>query len=360
MKTHSLYLLFLLGCSSAFSQNPRLIAVSGLVLELTEGGQKAVPGVTVSVAGQDYDITDQEGRFMLHLSAEKNEAIVVLEGCPYPMVSPFGGKIYLPPSGELQIRVCGQENQKLRRDIDALENKVKNLESKRKLSERQLSGLHKAMLDTILHYQEALHQLNSTVVEYESSLRERESMVAALEEKLASVEQELFLALEEKYLRQKELMDAISTGLEQYTDQVKNLRDMLLPERISHYFLNEGARRQLYLAINKYNEARAYILNNHQSQVEGVGHYWASPGLARQLEETYRYILEEVHQKAVYPMEFSVNENLKLYLSGQLGRSRAAREAEKGAASAMAELSPRLETLEKKCADMIRQLSISL
>ncbi|MCB0572481.1 MAG: hypothetical protein KDC66_22085, partial [Phaeodactylibacter sp.] len=148
----SLLLVFFC-CTSSFSQGPRLIAVSGRVLELVEGGQKGVPGVTVSVSGQDYDITGEDGRFLLHLSSDRNEATVVLEGCPYPMVSPYGGKIFIPPSGELQIRVCGQQNQRLREQIDGLAQKVKKLESQNKLSDRQLSGMHETLLDTILFYE---------------------------------------------------------------------------------------------------------------------------------------------------------------------------------------------------------------
>ncbi|HQU60407.1 MAG TPA: hypothetical protein PLU64_14480, partial [Saprospiraceae bacterium] len=355
-----LYLLLMLSCFPVFSQSSGLIAISGKVVELVDGGQKGVPGVTVSVADQDYDITDKEGRFLLHLKSEKSEAIVALEGCPYPIVSPYGGKIFIPPSGELQIRVCGQENKKLRQQIDALEHKVEGLESQHKLSQRQLSKMHEALLDTILYYEAVIHSLSNTVEEYESSLQERQNRITALENKVNGLEQELFVALEKKYLRQKELYEAISGGLEEYTDQVKNLRDMLLPERISFYFLNEGAREQLYTTINNYNEARSFILNNHEGHVEAAAHYWAGPGISKQLNETYQYLLEDVHNEVVYPIEFSVNENLKLFLSRQLGRSRATAEARKGAEAAMSQLSPRIEILEKKCADMIQQLNTSL
>jgi len=357
MKNLLPFLLFL--CTQAIGQ-PQPIMVMGKVVEVTDEGPVGLPNVTVRVPGESEDVTKTDGSFILYLPPDQESIFISLENCPHPMVSPYAGRVNIPPSGFLNIKVCAAENKKLRAKIDGLNTKIQKLERQRLLSKRQLAEMHQTLLDTILHFETQINLLNEEVADQGGQLAEKQGRVNELEQKVAVLEDRLFLALEEKYQRQKAVFDEVSASLEQYVDQAKNLRDAFRPTQIRSYFSTAAARERLYGSIEKYNDARKAILDNRENLVAGVANYWEAYQLADELEETFDYLLQEVHEEGVYPMEFAVNDNLKQALTRQLSNSKARKAAMAGAEDAIPNLSPKITELENKTEQIVSKLRNNL
>ena len=357
-KPHFLYsFLFLFFHLFIYGQ---AVEVTGRIIEITDGVAKGISGVKISVSGESYDITGPDGKFTLFVSAGREYVKVTLENCPYPVVSPEGNKIYIPPFEPLKIQVCAAANKKLQEKIKKLDGQLDGLRRQRRHTARQLERMRQAMLDTIVFYEKQVRALQNEVAERDETISQKQKEIEGLEKKVEDLERQLFVALENKYLKQKEQFDAISGSLGEYIDQAKNLRDMLRPERVKQYFTaNEGARKELYKVIENYNEARNAIVRDHEQQVVGVGNYWAEIGLADELESLFDFLLDEVHKEGIYPMEFSVNDKLKQYLTGNRSKS-LRKSAEEGASEGFGKLAPLLEALEVRAERLIYRLKTEM
>lgn len=338
-------------------------ALQGKIVELGENRATGVPGVEVSVLGYDDDITDQQGAFLLHLPDNWQQTTVTLKNSALRIIRPAMGEVALPAPQGLEIQVCGAEKKRLLKKVDALESEVKKLRKDRSLSQQQIARLHGQMLDTILHYERELEvkEADLAKAKADSGAKSAEiealsKTVADLEEQVGKLERQLQAALEEKFRQQKKQLDQVSAALEDYADQVKNLRDMLLPERLGPYFLNEGARAKLYAAIEKYNAARTAMLEGQEGWQAGIAHYWEDEGLPDQFASTCRYLLDEVHDQGVYPMEFSVMDPLKQFLGRQSNRIRAEKQAKEASQAAMPSLDAKIPVLEAKIKDLLALL----
>ena len=336
------------------------IVVKGIVVEVSDGKKKPVPNIKVKVVGESEDVTKTDGSFTLFFPPDKEYISISLEGCPHPIVSPYAERVNIPPDEFLEIKVCAQENKKLREKINALNEKIKKIERQRKLNKRQLAAMHQTLLDTILHFESRINNLKKEVTEKDEEINLKNEKIYYLENEVEELQRQLSVALEEKYLRQKEIFDQISAALNQYIDQVKNLRDDMRPTQVKSYFVNPAARERLYETINKYNAARQEIIQHREKHLVGVSNYWEKFELADELEETYRYLLNEVHQNGVYPMEFAVNDNLKKSLTRQLSSSRAKKAATAGAEAAVPTLNPMIAVLEERVDDIIFKLKTNL
>jgi DNA repair exonuclease SbcCD ATPase subunit len=339
-----------------FSQKSSSIELRGAVIEVSEGDSKGVAGVTVSVAGQDYDITDEQGNFSMFIQPTEDFIILTLENCPYPMIDPRSGQISMPPPGNLQVRVCALENDKLRAKIDGLNNRIGKLERERQLSKRQLEYMHRTLLDTILFYEKQVQNLNETLDEKNAELAEKQHQIASLERKVALLEQQLFEALEEKYLRQQQTLKSVAGDLNAYRSRLKDVQHEL--PRLSNCFLHPDGCENFYSAIRKYSEARNKIDETHSANVESVGHYWDSRALSGQLEETYSYILKTIHEPIMFGMlNEQVLDPLKEYSTKKKGRIAAQKETERGAGAVQQSLAPMVIELDKKIDEILKLLT---
>ena len=336
------------------------IMVKGIVVEVTDGKKKPVPNIKVKVAGESEDVTKTDGSFTLYFPPDREYISISLEGCPYPIVSPYAERVNIPPDEFLEIKVCANENKKLRGKINSLNDKIENLERQRVLSKRQLAAMHQILLDTILHFESRITSLENDLDKKGEQLKEKNEQIILLENQVSDLEEQLSVALEEKYLKQKEVFDQISTALNQYIDQAKNLRDDMRPVQVKSYFSSPAARERLYESIEKYNAARREILDNQKNHEASISNYWEAYELADELEETYNYLLKNVHDEGIYPMEFAVNDNLKQALTRQISSSKAKKAAEAGANEAVPKLNPMISVLEEKSSDIILKLKNNL
>lgn len=336
------------------------IIVKGIVVEVTEGRKRPISNIKVVVPGESEDVTKADGSFTLYFPPDKEYISINLEGCPHPIISPYAERVNIPPNDFLEIKVCANENKRLRGKVNSLNDKVRKLERQRILNKRQLAAMHQLLLDTIIHFEARINAMEGELTEKETLLEERNIQITALEEEVANLEIQLADALEEKYLRQQEVYGKISAALNQYIDQSKNLRDQMRPVQVKSYFSSRPARDRLYESIEKYNGARREVLDHYEEHVLAVANYWEAYELADELESVYQYLLKTVHEEGVYPMEFVVNDHLKKALTRQLSSSKARKAAEAGANESIPKLNPLIDELEEKAKTVVKKLSNNL
>lgn len=345
------------------AQQTPVIEVRGRVVEMINGKAVGVPKVTVYITDVDYDITEPDGSFTVHSKAtnQKFVKLTLTNGLDNrEMLAPIGGVVNIPPSNNIEVMLCSQQNTALKSKVTALNTKVKSLQAKYNLSARQVQHLQKEMLDTVLFYEARIQEIQMVNAQQNAAsnakIQEKDKLIKRLEADLARTMQQLVDAKDAQFLEKQTHFQSISATLRQYLDALHNLRDMLLPDRVATYFINQAAVPALNKKIDAYNLARDGLLAKQDAHLTAVQHYWADPSVKTQLEATYTYILTEVHDKTVYPAEFTVVDILKKYTTRKLGRQEAQKKAVEATKEPFSRVTVLLPTLEEKITNTINNL----
>ena len=360
--TYLLLSLMVLANQMLVAQQTPVIEVRGRVIEMVNGKAVGIPKVTVSISNTDADITAADGSFTLYSKSgnQKFVRIAVTGMDNRQLLAPIEGLINIPPSTNIEVLLCSQQNEALKTKVAELNIKVKALQSKYNLSARQVQVLQREMVDTILFYEQRIQEIQALSTQQnaasKSEIQEKDKIIKRLEADLRQTMQQLLAAKDEQFLQKQTHFKSISTVFRQYLDALYNMRDMLLPDRVSTYFINEAAINELGKKINAYNAARDVLLAHQDAHITAVQHYWKDPSVKEQVEATYRYILTEVHDNTVYPAEFTVNETIKKYLTKKLGRQEAQKKATQAAKEPCSRITVLLPILEEKINTTINSL----
>jgi hypothetical protein len=362
MKRALILCLALAASLFASAQGSRYL--NGRVVELIDGGERVVSKMTVSIENFHYDITDADGNFKLALPSDREFVTIVLEPANLKILSPYLGLTNLPPDEPFRILVCGAENRRLQARVDELNRRVARAEKEKQLGRRQIASLHKALLDTVLHFEHALIELDrrfrDAALEQSAALKLRDERIRELEDSVRILVQAVSTALEEKFLRQKQVYDGLSAELLAYADRLKEIADRASAEQLPMFFRSEDLSNELNRTILRYNEARAAVLGHHKGHVLAVRQYWSDPALATELEATYRYLFDRVHQTGILPLDSQVFNCVRLYESRQLGRPQAEKKARQAAGELLPELNVAIGELETKITRILQALSSSI
>jgi hypothetical protein len=351
------------------AQQTPVIEVRGRVVEMINGKAVGIPKVTVSISNTDSDITEADGSFTLYSKSgnQKFVRIAVTSMDNRQLLAPIEGLINIPPSTNIEVLLCSQQNEVLKTKVSELNTKVKALQSKYSLSARQVQILQREMVDTILFYEQRIQEVQALSAQQnaasKSEIQEKDKIIKRLEADLRQTMQQLLAAKDEQFLQKQTHFKSISTTFRQYLDALYNMRDMLLPDRVSTYFINEAAINELGKKINAYNAARDALLAHQDAHITAVQHYWkdsreggTGSSVKEQVEATYTYILTDVHDRTVYPAEFTVNETIKKYTTRQLGRQEAQKKATQAAKEPCSRITVLLPILEEKINNTINSL----
>ena len=357
-----LFILLVLITHILAAQQHSDIEVHGRVVEKVDGKIIGIPKVSLTLNGIDYEISEPDGSFTLHanLSNQKFVRLSITDIDNRQLISPMEGVVEIPPSKNVEILLCSQQNQALKTKVVELNNKVKSLQAKYNLSVRQVLNLQKELLDTIMFYEQRIQLLraeaNQHSVASKSVVQEKDKIIRKLELELQQTMQQLIEAKDERFLQKQKHFQSISAGFRQYLDALYNLKDMLLPERVSHYFINPESINKFNGKVESYNSARDIVLTQQDANLTAVQHYWNDPSVKQQLAATYNYILKEVHDNTVYPVEFTVNEAIKKYTTGKLGRQEAQKKATQESKEPYSRLVVMIPILEEKITLCINNL----
>lgn len=367
MKQKNLLILSFFFLLPALSRAQNVRELVGRVVEIRDGQAVGVAKITVSIVDFDYDVTDAEGYFKLPLPPDRDHVSIVLENTPSKMVSPYSGVVNLPPERNFQIVVCGEENRRLAEKVSKLNSDIKKLEKAKKLSSMQLQAMHHALLDTIIHFEKQIGGLKQTLQEsgeenaaLAAELAARDERIRALEESERNLVAALSEALKEKFLHQKKYFDGVSADLTAYLDRLKELRDRCTPSQLPYPFRSPQASEQLGKKINEYNEVRNAIMKNHHLNHLGVQEYWDNPDVAEHLEATYSYLLKEVHEGLVMPIDERVFGQVREVAAHRVGAGRAQKNAEAAAKELLPDLNRSIEVLEMRIQQTISLLATNI
>ncbi len=355
MKTHFLSFIYLLFINLPIINiaQPKMV-LKGRVFEMVKGKPIGISNVSVYIQDVNYDITNERGEFTIPFSTDKNFVFINFDkNFNRQLISPHLGRIDLPVSNSLDVIVCGQENKRLREEVDKLNKKVKSFQVKYQLSEKKASETYEDMLDTILHYEQRIQALDAQKekiqVQSNAEIQRLQTEIDRLKSVEESLLKQLLEAKDEYFLKKQAYLLQITADLRQYLDALQNLQMMVMPDRISQYFVyNDAAAKRLSDKIEAYNTARDAILKNQDANLSAARHYWEDPSVANQLEETYRFLLNDVHLRHILPMELTVVEALKKFQLNELGRQQAQKKAEKASNEAYPMLKTTIPILEEK------------
>ncbi len=353
--------------SDIFCQDGPPKFLTGRVVAIRDGAAVGIPDVKVAIREYDSDITDKEGNFRLPLPPDRDFISIELTNTVAQMISPYSGIVNLPPGEDFQVLVCEQKNQRLLEQVEQLNKRIRGHEKERQLNARQLAAMHRVLLDTVIHFEHIMLEKEAKIAEIEKEngemteeLRQKKDEIAELRQSVKRLMDQLADALEEKYLRQKKVFDEVSATLNDYADKAKNLRDNLHPDLIAGYFLpqNEPMRQHLYQKEEQYNAAYAQVVGLEQAHIEAVGHYWEKAALAHGAIDTYAFLLKELHGKGIYPLDTSVNGNLRRWIIKDLSRGKASKAAEEAVGESAARLDSQIAEFEKMKDDLILNLKL--
>ncbi len=331
-----------------FCQKPTMRDLSGRVVELVNGKPVGVEHIEVSVENVHRDFTRQDGSFKLKIPQDRDYITIVLKGTPHKMITPMAGLVNMPPDRDLQVIICGAQNRKLLQEVERLNSRISTLEKENALSKRQAAAMYQTLLDTVLFFQTKINALESENTAAQLELDEKDRKIRTLEADQQKLLLDLETALQEKYLRQKGAFDQISAELLEYLSRLKDLRLRCASHHLTSYTRNPAAVTDLQKVKSTYNDAWQAITTNHQNHVLAVRKNWESPGAFSSLESTYAYLLQDVHQEVVRPVDERVFGPVTAYYNGELGRMKAERESKKEAAALLPELVDSIRKLEDR------------
>ena len=345
-------------------QQTPLIEIGGKVVEMVNGKYRGVPNVGIGIQQIDHTQTGSDGSFHLKYPRSSNQKYIKLvldDSVNRQMLSPTKGIVYFPNTNDIEVWSSSKQNLALISKIGELTMKVKSLQEKYNLSESGVQKLQNEMKETVKTFEQKVQTVQG---EYEllnvksaSELGEKDQKIKELEKELKNIQQKVIEAKDEYFFTKQAVFQSISGAMRRYLDAVQNLRDMLLPDRVSHYFIQPEAMKQLNRKIDAYNAARDTLLFVSQdAHINAVQHYWAAPSVREKLEATYAYILNDVHDKVVYPVEFTVMETIKKWTTGKLGRQEAQKKATQASKEPFSRLTVMIPILEEKITTTINEL----
>lgn len=351
---------FFILCSvlaSSFAQKVNTFEIRGKVLDVSYNKHIGVSSVKVFVKN-DYDITDKDGNFKLLVEKGTEKINISIENTNKKMLSPYEGWVNLPPSGNINIHVCAEENQRLIRKVNELNQSIKKLQIKNSFSSQQVIALQKEMLDTILFFEHKIANLEKKIETQNTDKEKLMKEIVNLSDSIISLSKALLIAKEEQFLRQQEVFKRINSDLKNYLDALENLNLMLDEHRVSAYFNGGKAYTEFNDKLDAYNAARKVILEHHDNEVKAVSHYWENIDLAEQCDKTYQYALREVHERIVFPMNNTVIDYFKQFSAMETSRNKAINGVKNGVNSAKPQLLPAIEILRTKIEDLVAKLKV--
>jgi hypothetical protein len=320
-----------------------IIDVNGNVYAEADGQKVGVARLLLIFSPDDTVRTDVDGRYEIRLPDFGKPIKVAIAPSDFDIIVPPQGEIHfenLHPSKlsiTCNIMVMGdQVNEELMKEIANLNANVGRLKQNNDLSERKVMALRNAMMDTVLYYQRVQANMQNTI-----SQQSRE--ITQLRDSIAVILKKYYQAMDEKFLKQQETFKSISEKLNTFTSRAADLRDWM--PNVKLCFERNDAAQQYAGLIKDYNEIRDRINAEHESDLSAVKHYWSNAETAAQLQETYDYLLDQVHDDTYLLWIRKINDHFKAPVRPS--------QAQKVADNAQVLMAQKLEVLERQSALII-------
>jgi hypothetical protein len=307
-----------------------VLEIHGRILERTDKIRKGIPDLQINI--EEHQLaTNQEGRFSVKIPIyQKNRSKTSLkmgvQSPDYQIIHPLDGLMEIDTASyslSIEVFVCGKKfDWDARQKIVEQQDQIRKLKNKHGLSQRRLNALNQLMLDTILHYENQRLAQQEEIVLLEDKLKSSKDENSELQKQLETIKEslrislienekitaQLFEAKEERYLRQQEYFEKISTAFNDYLTRVNDMRNLL--PTVKDYFKN-GAYTQLYNStIEKYEPAYLQINNPKNDLLQGVEHNWDSEEVRKSVEQTFDFLIQQVHHQHIKVRFTEINDHL--------------------------------------------------
>lgn len=330
--------------SNVSSAQDRVIDLNLTVLEQLKGTVRSVANTRLNLTGIGEYITDEDGSCAFEAPiSEVNrydpsiDIKVTIRN--YEVIRPYNGVIQIDTSHahyDLEILVIGEDlDAKYKDQIKALNKRLRRSERENSLSLKRMNAMNDSLLLTMQESQAQRAELESTIEELtklaESEASEKESVKSDLERALSEMdklrnslqnkEEELYLALEERYLRQQNYQKAISADLKDFLIHIKDVHDLL--QNLDHYFKRgqyPDYTASYNSALTAYNGIFEKINENYLDYLEGIDRYWQSPLIRNQLEDTFDILFDQVHHPKLKPAIMEVNGYIRQNKQGKASK----------------------------------------
>lgn len=358
--------LFLLLPTFASTQVIDQIDIHLSIMERIGDEQKALPNATLVIPDQGQVQTDEKGKFNFKYAVRNNvdpELKITLQSDRHKLLKPLDGAIQLDASREemyIEFLVVNmsKESPAFRKRIRDLEKRIRTLQSKNRLTSRQLNAVNNLLVDTLIHFEKNRQDLESKIGELSEALGTAEDVnekqkqelekakatIAELEERITDLTAQVEAAKEEQFLRQNEHFSQIYGNLIEYFQRAKDIRDLLpyIKQEI-----NSGSLANFANSIDKYNKVYTKLNTNSENYLLAVDRYWDKAELSQELDEIMKLIIKGIHAKQILP----VITNIRI----EINRQRA-NKAQKMANEFFYELDKSIKELEQEANSTLRSL----
>ena len=358
------------------------IEVRGQLVEQVANQKRGIGNVEILVPPNGRYLTNQNGNFFFKIKYNSDQLNIGIQHREYKIMSPRGGIVELmgekmvnqKPIIQIEILVVGKHTHpELEEQLHQWERKVKSLERKRKLSQKQINVLSEQIVKNTLSFENEKHQLRTQIDELQKDIKLQTYNSAALQDSLQALRQQniklnkrveeltedLFDALAEKYLRQQEHYQLLAAQLEDYLIKTKDLRDWL--NHMDDYFLHPQAQQDFIHVVGEYEKAWKVLNNNHQSYELKVQQEWNNNFVLENLENTFRFLLNDIHQKTFLgTFQSNVYSPLQAWGTGKIGKRQVKKFVKKGSPIALQDFNAKISQLEKMIESTLFQLRTNL
>ena len=354
--------ILMLNSSNAQESQLQSIDLHISVIEQLKGAVKRVGNATLDLIGLGEYTTDANGDCELSAPIKDfnrydSQLDIQVKVRDYDVISPYRGIMQVEisvPETEMDIMVIGRDvEQEYRDQINTLIKKLEVTEKKNSLSLKRMNAMNNSLLASMKQnemqkttLENTIENLNEKVISESAEnqslledLQRAKSEMNALRLSLQTKEDELFVALEERYLRQQNYHKAISADLNDFLIHVKDVHDLL--QNLDKYFRPgqyPDYSKTYNSTLTAYNNILEKINENHPDYIHGIERYWGSPLIIEQLEDTFGMLFDQLHHPKLKP---AINE-----INGHIRKNKP-RKATKLAHEVFHDLNPLILNLEK-------------
>ncbi|MDH3246487.1 MAG: hypothetical protein OEM26_17840 [Saprospiraceae bacterium] len=300
--------------SITWAQLPEsLILIRGRVFEQVGNTIQAAKKLALYLPSHGDCVTDDDGMFEAKIPNNQSPLRIEIREPGYRIMQPRNGDVLVDQAGKgnttvkLQIVILQEGSDFDLTNYNRIQDRLDRLEKDKNLTRRQLNQMNKTLLDTVMFFENQIIEQQKNAKQLLEANRENaaemesvRAQIDVMNDSLEGLMDQLFVALEEKYLRQLALFNEVSNNLNEYTSSIKDMRDYLV--RMDMVFSNQEFAGHFQDVIIDYNKLYERVNRDQESHVQAIGHYWLDPSLSEKLEDLYHTILENIHKETILPL----------------------------------------------------------
>jgi hypothetical protein len=158
-------------------------------------------------------------------------------------------------------------------------------------------------LDSVKKYDQLLYQQQLTSLDSLYKLATQKYQISASDLRTAT----------EKLQGRDKYFEAISTSLESYLNEAKDIRD-IFKHMLAFSLENPKSFRLFDSTINNYNAAYNQLNTNNAVYEKAVSDYWGSKELSLGFHNVFDFAINDIHRASILPLNTLLNSKVREYI----------------------------------------------